>query len=141
MSLDPKKVDDLVREYETTYALELERLKTMARELSAQFYWYSKILGEVSQHYQYARAKRKRILASLVAKYKAEENSNAAAVARAENTEDYRQAYDEEYGLQGREKSGGRQCDAIKKVLERMGQDIADLRKQQEYERFAERVK
>lgn len=134
--LDPKKVDELIAEFEHAPELEMERLKDMARELSGQHYWYTKVLAEVSKAQRTTRAQRKAKFAKLVMHHKATENSNAAAVAQAENDEEYRDLYSKEYELEGREKAGVRICDAIKKVLERMSQEIADMRDEKKYDRF-----
>ena len=134
--LDPQKVDDLIGEFEQTPELEMMRLIEMARELSAQHYYYTKVLAEVAKIQRVTRAQRKATFAKLVAKHKATENSNAAAVAVAENDEEYRALYAKEYEHEGREKGGARICDAIRKVLERMSQEIADMRDEKKYQRF-----
>jgi hypothetical protein len=136
--LDPQKVDDLIGEFEHTPDLQLERLKDMARELSGQYYWYTKALSEAGKAYRETRAKRKAKYAELVQTFGKTEKSNAAAAAKAEDNDKYRELYTKEYQYEGSERGGTRICDAIKKVIDRMGQEIADLRKEKEYDRFTE---
>lgn len=138
--LDAKKVDELISEFEHTPAIELQRLIDMARELASQHYWYCKVLADVAKTHRVTRAQRKATFASLVSKFSKSQTSNAAAKAKAESDEEYRELYRKEYEYEGREKAGNRICDAIKKVLERMNQEIADLRKEKEYSRFTERA-
>lgn len=138
--LDAKKVDELISEFEHTPAIELQRLIDMARELAAQHYWYCKVLADVAKVHRVTRASRKATFARLVQSYAKTETSNAAAKAKAEADDDYRELYRKEYEYEGREKAGNRICDAIKKVLERMNQEVADLRKEKEYSRFTERT-
>lgn len=138
--LDPKKVDDIVQEFEHTPGLELQRLIDMARELAAQHYWYCKVLADIAKVQRTMRARRKAKFARLVSSNSQEGVSNAAARAQAESDDEYRDLYSKEYDYEGREKAGNRICDAIKKVLERMNQEIADLRKEKEYSRFVEKV-
>mgnify|MGYP000152368126 CR=1 FL=1 len=134
--LDPQKVDDLISEFEITPELEMMRLQEMARELSCQHYWYTKILADVAKVQRVTRAQRKASFSQLVHTFSQSETSNAAARAKAENNTEYRELYAKEYEYEGREKAGVRICDAIKKVLDRMGQEIADLRDEKKYQRF-----
>jgi len=134
--LDPKKVDDLISEFEHTPELEMSRLINMRRELSSQHYWYTKILADVAKVQRVTRAQRKASFSKLVSRFSETESSNAAARAKSENDEEYRDLYAKEYEYEGREKAGVRICDAIKKVLEGMSQEIAILRDELKYDRF-----
>jgi hypothetical protein len=128
--LNQSKVDALILEYETQGPHELVRLMNMQRELAAQSYWYSQLLGQVAKDYRTARVNRKTENALIIAKSKA--SSVAARVAEAEANHHYRELYRAEYELEGRLVAGKLQIGAINKVLDSMRQEISDLKKEKE---------
>jgi 1-acyl-sn-glycerol-3-phosphate acyltransferase len=112
MNLDQSKVDAIILRYETQGPHELIPLMDMQRELAAQSYWYSQLLGQVAKDYRTARVNRKTENALIIAKSKA--SSVAARVAEAEANHHYRELYRAEYELEGRLVAGKLQIGAIK---------------------------
>jgi hypothetical protein len=129
--LDAEKVDEIIREYESTPDLTLIQVMNLRRELSCQHYWYSQLLGTLASAYRITRAQRKAKFAELVNRLRPTVNSNAAAQALAEVDDEYRTLYENEHKLDGRERAGARICDAIKLVLNGMHQEIAELREEE----------
>ena len=136
--LNPDKVNAIISDFEAQPPQDLPLLMEWARVLSTQYYWYCKALGEVSKQYRNVRANRKRKRAELIQRYNQTENSVTAATAKAEAHPEYLDLYDKESALEGTEQSGRRHCDSIEKVIDRMNQEIAELRKEREYIRHTE---
>lgn len=133
--LTPSEVDRIISAFESQPPQDLDILRDWARVLSTQFYWYCAELGKVSKEYRIVRANRKRLFSEMVNQYREQEGSIAAATAKVEASETYSSLYETEAELEGREQAGKRLCDAISKVIDRMNQEIAELRREREYVR------
>jgi hypothetical protein len=128
--LNQSKVDALILEYETQGPHELIPLMDMQRKLSAQSYWYAKLLGDIAKEYRAFRVRRKSYLTINV--QKSSQTSNAAREAEVKASKTYRDLEEQEETLEGRKEAGRLQLGAINKVLDSMRQEISDLKKEKE---------
>lgn len=140
MKLNPKEVDRIVSNYEQGKNLDLPILMSDARVLVCQSYRYADYLGELGKTYRSVRVNRKRLFAELKAKYRGEGESVAGAELKAESAPEYQGLQIKEAELEGSYTKGKDLLGAIQKVLDRMNQEISDLKKERDYQRHLEVV-
>lgn len=129
--LNAKKVNGIIAEFERSEHIDLPRLLEMARVLSTQSYWYADALGEVSKQYRRAYVARKQRFAVDRMQYQNDGNSAAKATAIAEAGQEYGELLEKENDLEGRKEHGRIMWQAICNVLDRMNQEIAELRREE----------
>ena len=133
--LKPEIVEEIISRFERSKNLDLEILKADARILVSQSYWYADALGTLGKAYRSSRVSRKEIYATTKAVFISSGDSGVSSEAKTLNDPIYKEAYAKEYEYEGSYERGKRLLNAIGKVIDRMNQEIADLRKEKEYQR------
>ena len=128
--LNLRRIDEIIYRFENGSELDLGSLMDDARVLAAQMHYLSKLVGEVGKKYRECRYIRKSTFAKLREEYKSSGVSVSAAESKAESSDRYDKAFKLESDYEGSYSAGKMRISAIEKVLDRMNQEIAELREE-----------
>lgn len=139
--LKPDKVTEIISRFEATRNPQLENLKADARVLAAQMYFYADAMGDLGKLHAGLYVDRKTEFSRLKDFYiESEDLSAAAAEVKAGKDKEYKELYRREKDINARYEKARHLFKAIEKNLDRMNQEIADLRKERDYQRHLERA-
>lgn len=138
--LKPKKVQEIIKRFEFTPNQSMAILMEDARVLACQSYHYAELLGDLGIAYRQLHVKRKTRFAKLVNAFREQGNSVTASEKLASEDPEYIELYENEYEAEGRYQKGKLMFESISKVIDRMNQEIAELRKEEKYQRHMQQV-
>lgn len=133
--LKPNLVGDIIYRYENASEFSLPKLMEDGRRLACQMFYYAELLGDVSKSYRATNVQRKVKFSELVQQFSSEGKSNAASEHLATSHKEYEELRSLEAELESRYEKGKIMFRAMEGVLNRINQDIAELRKEREHQR------
>lgn len=130
MALQWERLEQTVEVFQNADVLDLARLMEDARFLSCQTYPFAREVGEMKRHFHLAHVERRFKFVELVKKYRGEGMRISEAERLAETDPEFQRVFRDEYELEARYEKGKLFFQAISHVLNRMQQEIAELREE-----------
>ena len=141
MNINTDKVNEIIYRFQTQRGQNVQTLMNDSSVLAAQLYWFADACGEMGKKHAGLYVDRKSEFARLKQHYiESDQLSAAAAETKAGNNENYKELYKLEKITSARHDKAKLMFKAIQEVLGRMNQQIADLRKERDYQRHLERA-
>ena len=141
MNIQHDLVIDIINRFQTQKGQGLQILMQDSSTLACQLYYFADACGELGKRHAGLYVDRKSEFARLKQYYiDTEQLSAAKAEIQASNNNAYKELYKLEKTTEARHDKAKLMFKAIQEVLSRMNQQIADLRKEQDYQRYANRA-
>lgn len=129
MDFNEKRVDEIIQWFQQTECFELTELFSNAKYLAAQTRPLSKLVGEANKLYNAAHMKRRIVFVEKRKQFMSEQKCSKAEAERlAEQTAEWQKWFKEEYTYKPLYENGKSWMLSIKTILDRMNQELAELR-------------